>query len=52
MLDLSDQQNYSAFFSDNIGSLGTTLDVIQSVSVRINDAGLVERQAVRYELSR
>jgi hypothetical protein len=52
MLDLSDQANYSAFFSDNIGSLASTLDVIQSVSVRINDAGVVQRQSVIYELAR
>jgi hypothetical protein len=52
MLDLSEQANYSAFFSDNIGSLASTLDVIQSLSVRINNAGLVQRQSVRYELAR
>ncbi|HLH30001.1 MAG TPA: hypothetical protein VKY31_02285, partial [Terriglobia bacterium] len=52
MLDLSDQQNYSAFFSDNIGSLGTTLDVVQSLSVRVNDTGPIQRESIRYELSR
>jgi hypothetical protein len=52
MLDLSDQANYSAFFSDNIGSLASTLDVIQSVSVRTNDTGLIQRQTIRYELAR
>jgi hypothetical protein len=52
MLDLSDQANYSAFFSDNIGSLASTLDVIQSVSLKTNDSGLVQRQSIRYELAR
>jgi hypothetical protein len=52
MLDLSEQQNYSAFFSDNIGSLASTLDVIQSLSVKVNDTGLVQRQAIRYEFAR
>jgi len=52
MLDLSDQPNYSSFFSENIGSLASALDVIQSVSVKTNDSGLVQRQAIRYELAR
>ncbi|HEY2381760.1 MAG TPA: hypothetical protein VGK48_11335 [Terriglobia bacterium] len=52
MLDLSDQANYSAFFSDNIGSLASTLDVIQSVSIKISDSGPVQRQAIRYDLAR
>ena len=52
MLDLSDQANYSAFFSDNIGSLASTLDVIQSLSVKTNETGLVQRQVIRYELAR
>jgi hypothetical protein len=52
MLDLSDQPNYSSFFSENIGGLASVLDVIQSVSVKINDSGLVQRQAIRYELAR
>lgn len=52
MLDLSEQTNYSAFFPDNIGSLASTLDVVQSLSVRIHNAGLVQRQSVRYELAR
>jgi hypothetical protein len=52
MLDLSDQPNYSSFFSENIGGLASLLDVIQSVSVKINDSGLVQRQAIRYELAR
>jgi hypothetical protein len=52
MLDLSDQANYSAFFSDNVGSLASTLDVVQSLSVRTNNTGLVQRQVVRYELAR
>jgi hypothetical protein len=52
MLDLSDQPNYSSFFSDNVGSLGSALDGIQSVSVKINDDGLVQRQLVRYALGR
>ncbi|HYR84479.1 MAG TPA: hypothetical protein VE422_10420 [Terriglobia bacterium] len=52
MLDLSDQARYSSFFSENVGSLASALEVIQSVSVTINDTGLVQRQAVRYELVR
>ena len=52
MLDLSDQARYSSFFSENVGSLASALDVIQSVSVRTNDSGLIQRQAVRYELAR
>jgi hypothetical protein len=52
MLDLSDQANYSAFFSDNIGSLASTLDVIQSLSVKTNETGLVQRQVIRYDLAR
>ena len=52
MLDLSDQSNYSNFFSDNIGSLASAVDVIQSVSVSINGTGSVERQFVTYELAR
>jgi len=52
MLDLSDQARYSSFFSENVGSLASALDVIQSVSVRTNDSGLIQRQAVRYELVR
>ncbi len=50
MLDLSDQANYSAFFSDNIGSLASTLDVIQSVSIRTEDTALVQRQVITYDL--
>jgi hypothetical protein len=50
MLDLSDQANYSAFFSDNIGSLASTLDVIQSVSVKTNGTSLIQRQSIRYEI--
>jgi hypothetical protein len=50
MLDLSDQANYSAFFSDNIGSLASTLDVIQSVAIRTEDAPLVQRQVITYDL--
>jgi hypothetical protein len=50
MLDLSDQANYSAFFSDNIGSLASTLDVIQSVSIRTQDTPLVQRQVITYDL--
>jgi len=52
MLDLSDQPNYSNFFSENIGSLATTVDTIQSMSVKINDSPLIQRQVLRYELSR
>jgi len=52
MLDLSDQSNYSNFFSENIGSLASVLDVIASISVRIDDTPLVQRQTVRYELAR
>ena len=50
MLDLSDQAGYSGFFSENIGSLASALDVIQSVSVTITDAGTIQRQTVRYDL--
>jgi hypothetical protein len=52
MLDLADQANYSAFFSDNIGSLASSLDVIQGLSVKTNETALVQRQVVRYELAR
>jgi hypothetical protein len=52
MLDLSDQARYSSFFSENVGSLASALDVIQSVSVRTNESALIQRQAVRYELVR
>jgi hypothetical protein len=50
MLDLSDQANYSAFFSDNIGSLASSLDVIQSLSVKTNETAQAQRQVVRYAL--
>jgi hypothetical protein len=50
MLDLSDQANYSSFFSDNIGSLASTLDVVQSVSIRTEDTALVQRQVITYDL--
>jgi hypothetical protein len=52
MLDLSDQANYSAFFSDNIGSLASTLDVVRSLSVKMNETALVQREIIRYELAR
>jgi hypothetical protein len=51
MLDLSDQANYSAFFSDNIGSLASTLDVIQSLSAKTTETALVQRQVIRYALA-
>jgi hypothetical protein len=50
MLDLSDQANYSSFFSDNIGSLASTLDVVQSVAIRTEDTALVQRQVITYDL--
>jgi hypothetical protein len=52
MLDLSDQPSYSGFFSENIGSLASALDVIQSVSVTITEAGTIQRQVVLYDLAR
>ena len=52
MLDLSSQSNYSNFFSENIGSLASSLDVIESVSVQINDTPLAQRQVIRYALTR
>jgi hypothetical protein len=50
MLDLSDQPGYSGFFSENIGSLASALDVIQSVSVTITETGTIQRQVVLYDL--
>jgi hypothetical protein len=50
MLDLSDQANYSAFFSDNIGSLASTLEVIHSLAIRTEDTPLVQRQVITYDL--
>lgn len=50
MLDLSDQANYSAFFSDNIGSLASSLDAIQSLSVKTNEAAGAQHQVIRYAL--
>jgi hypothetical protein len=52
MLDLSDQSNYSSFFSENIGSLASALDTIDSVSVAVHESELVERQSVTYRLAR
>jgi hypothetical protein len=52
MLDLSDQSNYSDFFSENIGSLASSLDTIRSVSIRTTESPLIQRQAVRYEIAR
>ena len=51
MLDLSEPSNYSSFFSENVGSLASVLDVIDSVQVTIDDDGRVQRHAVTYELS-
>jgi hypothetical protein len=47
MLDLSDQANYSAFFSDNIGSLASSLDVIQSLSVKTNEHRELREESLR-----
>jgi hypothetical protein len=52
MLDLSDQANYSGFFSDNVGSLASALAGIDTVSVVISDTASSQRQVVRYELAR
>ncbi len=52
MLDLSNQANYSSFFSENVGSLASTLRVIDSVSVQIEETPAVQRQFVRYQLTR
>jgi hypothetical protein len=52
MLDLSEQTNYSTLFSENIGSLGSALDVIESVSVAVEESPLVQRQSVVYRLTR
>jgi hypothetical protein len=50
MLDLSDQSNYSSFFSENIGSLASALDTIESVSVAVHESDLVQRQSVTYRV--
>jgi hypothetical protein len=52
MLDLSDQANYSNFFSENIGSLASSLDAIQSVSIRTTETPQVQRQELHYGLNR
>ena len=52
MLDLSDQANYSSFFSENMGSLASTLNGFESVSVKVSDSGTIRREAVRYAVTR
>ena len=51
MLDLSEQTNYSGLFSDNIGSLGSSLNAIESVSVAVEESPLAQRQFVVYRLA-
>jgi len=51
MLDLSEQTNYSGLFSENVGSLGSSLDVIESVSVDVEESPLIQRQFVVYRLA-
>jgi len=51
MLDLSEQTNYAGLFSDNIGSLGSSLNAIESVSVAVEESPLAQRQFVVYRLA-
>ena len=41
-----------AYYRMDVAARRLAVDVIQSLSVRINNAGLVRRQSVRYELAR
>jgi hypothetical protein len=52
MLDLSDPSNFSGFFSENVGSLASTLDVIDSASITRTDTGPIRRETVRYTLAK
>jgi hypothetical protein len=52
MLDLSDPSNFSGFFSENVGSLASTLDVIDSASIARTDTGRIRRETVRYTLAK
>jgi hypothetical protein len=49
MLDLSDTNNYSSFFSENAGSLASALDIVESVSVTVSNGGSARREVVRYQ---
>jgi hypothetical protein len=49
MLDLSDANNYSSFFSENAGSLASALDIVESVSVTVSNGGSARREVVRYQ---
>ena len=46
MLDLSEQQGNVNFFSENVGSLASSLDVIRSVSIRTTEGAQSQRQVI------
>jgi hypothetical protein len=51
MLDLSEQANYSGLFSENIGSLASSLNTVDSVSIAIQESPQLQRQSVEYRLA-
>jgi hypothetical protein len=48
MLDAPDPPRSLSFFSDNVGSLASALDVVREITVRVEDDGRVRTEAVAY----
>lgn len=50
MLDAPDPPRSLSFFSENVRSLASALDLVQDMTVRVEDDGRVRTEAVTYNV--